>query len=54
MQFAGFVVPGHGGCQVISQPVLALHCEAAVLTEMMTERLVSYLHILCASSQFIG
>jgi len=54
MQCAGFiVVPECGGCRVISQPMLPLHFKAAVLTEMISERLVSDLHILYASSQFI-
>jgi hypothetical protein len=55
MQYSGFiVVPERGGCQVISRPVLALHCRAAVLTEIIWERLVSDLHILYTSSQFIS
>jgi hypothetical protein len=54
MQCAGFiVVPECGGCRVISQPMLPLHFKAAVLTEMISERLVSDLHILYASSQFV-
>jgi hypothetical protein len=47
-------VPEHGSYQVISHPMLSLHCKAAVLTEMMTERLVFDLHISYASSQFIS